>query len=112
MSFQDVWTLCLPFFRGTVVQVEPVEEILSSDAGLLVFRELDEQRQLTAGIAEQLDDARMTPNHSALQLVRSRVCPVRDGIRRPLPLPVCEFPDARRAPQSVLAFERRQLVSQ
>ena len=73
MSLHDVWKLCFPFFRGKVVQAEPVEENLSSDAGLLVFREFDEQQQLTAGFADQLDDARRTPTHSTLQMVRSRV---------------------------------------
>ena len=46
---------------------------LSTDAGLLILRQFDEQQGFTAGFAEQLDDSRRAPTHSLLQMVRSRV---------------------------------------
>lgn len=73
MSLHDVWELCFPFFRGKAIRIEPVEEDLSTDAGLLVFRQFDEQLQLTAGFAQRLNDPRRTPTHSSLEMVRSRV---------------------------------------
>ena len=73
MSLHDVWQLEFGFFSEKAVCVEPVEESVSTDAGLLIFRQFDEQRRLTEGFAEQLTDARREPQHSVLQMVRSRV---------------------------------------
>jgi hypothetical protein len=73
MSVQDVWQVCFDFFRGKPVNVEPVDEHLSTDAGLLVFRQFDERQQLTAGFAAQLEDLRRDPDHPILEMVRSRV---------------------------------------
>ena len=61
------------FFSQETISVKPVEENLSTDAGLLIFRQFDEQHQLTVGFAEQLADARRDPDHSLLEMVRSRV---------------------------------------
>lgn len=66
MSLHDVGELCFPFSRRNVIRVEPVEESLSTVAGLLVLRQFAEQHQLTAGFAAQLDDPRRTPAHSTL----------------------------------------------
>jgi hypothetical protein len=73
MSLHDVWQLTFSFFPGKAVCVEPVQENLSTDAGLLILRQFDEQQQLTVGFAEQLEDARRDPTHLILEMVRSRM---------------------------------------
>ena len=73
MSLHDVWQLAFDFLSQKPVCVQPVDENLSTDAGLLVFRQADEQQQLTEGFTEQLDDQRRDPDHSLLEMVRSRV---------------------------------------
>ncbi|REJ92478.1 MAG: IS1380 family transposase [Planctomycetota bacterium] len=73
MSVQDVWQLCFDFFSPKPVSVEPVEEEISSDGGLLIFRQWDECQGFTAGFAEQLEETRRDPEHSLLEMVRSRV---------------------------------------
>jgi hypothetical protein len=73
MISQDVWNLQLDFHPQKPIQLEPVQEHLSSDTGLLLFRQLDEQIGLTATFAAQLNDLRSDPDHSILQMVRSRV---------------------------------------
>jgi len=73
MSLHDVWSAEFDFFSKMPVCVEPVDECLTTDAGLLIFRQFDEQQGLTKGFAEQLIDRRNGPSHPALQIVRSRV---------------------------------------
>jgi hypothetical protein len=73
MSLHEAWQVCFSFFAEKPVSVEPVEENLSTDAGLLVFRQFDEGLQWTAGFSEQLEDRRRDPEHSMLEMVRSRV---------------------------------------
>jgi hypothetical protein len=73
MSLHDVWQLVFDFLPQKPVFVEPVEENLSTDAGLLVFRQWDEQQEFTKGFAEQLDDQRRDPDHTTLEMVRSRL---------------------------------------
>ena len=73
MILQDVWQLSLGFVGSKSIDIEPVDEHLSTDAGLLVFRELDRQNDFTIGFAAQLNDPRVSPTHSTLQMVRSRV---------------------------------------
>jgi hypothetical protein len=73
MISQDAWNLELDFHPQTPIQLEPVQEHLSTDTGLLLFRQRDEQVGLTAGFAVQLNDLRCDPDHSILQMVRSRV---------------------------------------
>jgi len=53
--------------------VEPVQENISTDAGLLIFRQWDQKLGFTEGFAQQLDDGRCDPDHSILEMVRSRV---------------------------------------
>ena len=72
MSVHDVWQLTFSFFSKKPVCVEPVEENISTDAGLLIFGEWDAKLGLTEGFARQLDDPRRAPDHSILQMVRSR----------------------------------------
>jgi hypothetical protein len=73
MSLHDVWDLNFDFLPGKPLSVQPVEENLSTDAGLLVLRQWDEQGRFTEGFAQQLDDCRRDPEHSMLEMVRSRV---------------------------------------
>lgn len=73
MSLHDVWQLVFDFLPKKPVCVEPVDENLSTDAGLLVFRQWDEQQRFTEGFAEQLDDSRRDPEHTTLEMVRSRL---------------------------------------
>ena len=73
MSLQDVWHLDFDFRPHQTICVEPVEENLSTDAGLLIFRQFDQRRGFTAGFAEQLNETRRDPQHTLLEMVRSRV---------------------------------------
>jgi Transposase DDE domain group 1 len=74
MSIQPVWHETLDFF-GTPLVVEPAAGQLSSDAGLLPFRQLDERLGLTRDFATVLDDPRDPDllQHTTLEMVRSRV---------------------------------------
>jgi hypothetical protein len=74
MSIQPVWQETLDFF-GTPLVVEPAAGQLSSDAGLLPFRQLDERLGLTRDFAAVLDDPRDPDllEHTTLEMVRSRV---------------------------------------
>ena len=72
MSLHDVWQLSFGFLSKKPVCVQPVNENLSTDAGLLIFRQWDEQQKLTKGFAEQLEDSRRDPDHTMLEMVRSR----------------------------------------
>lgn len=73
MIVHNGFELDFKFFPRQTISVKPVEENLSTDAGLLIFRQFDEQHQFTAGFAEQLEDARRDPDHSLWEMVRSRV---------------------------------------
>jgi hypothetical protein len=74
MSIQPAWQHTLDFF-GTPIVVEPSAGQLSSDGGLLPFRQFDEQFGLTRAFAAALDDPRDPDlvEHPPLQMVRSRV---------------------------------------
>jgi hypothetical protein len=72
MISQDAWNLELDFHSQQPIQLEPVQEHLSTDTGLLLFRQLDEELGLTETFASQLDDSRNAPDHPILQMVRSR----------------------------------------
>lgn len=73
MIVHDGRRLALDFFSRKPVHVEVVQEHLSSDGGLLLFRQWDEELRFTAGFAAQLDDPRREPEHSMLEMVRSRL---------------------------------------
>lgn len=79
MSGHDVWSLELDYLPRKAICVEPVEENLSTDAGLLVLRQWDEQQGWTADFAGQLHDGRRDPEHSIVEMVRSRVFGVLAG---------------------------------
>src|ERR1700739_547602 len=74
MSIQPVWQEPLDFF-GIPILVEPSARQLSSDAGLLPSRQLDQQLGLTQSFAAVLDDPRAADRieHTMLEMVRSRV---------------------------------------
>jgi hypothetical protein len=74
MSIQPAWQHTLDFF-GTPLVVEPSAGQLTSDAGLLPFRQFDEQLGLTRAFAAVLDDPRDPDliEHSVREMVRSRV---------------------------------------
>jgi hypothetical protein len=75
MSIHDVWQRAFDFPGLPSVEVEPVEDSLTSDAGLLPLRQLDEHLGLTAGFTDQLTDRRheASVEHTFLEMVRSRV---------------------------------------
>ena len=73
MILHDVWSLGLDFSSQRTIEIEPVAENLSTDTGLLLFRQFDEQLGLTARFAAQLSDSRQAPDHSLLEMVRSRL---------------------------------------
>lgn len=75
MEVQSVFQQGFHFGTSKPVVVEPSAAQLSSDAGLLPFRQLDEQLVFTAGFAECLTDRRQAASvtHTFLEMVRMRV---------------------------------------
>src|SRR5262245_38569773 len=73
MSLQPAWQLSLGFLGKKPVVVEPGQQQLTSDAGLLPIRQFDEQLGLTAGFAAVLDDPRQGFLHSFTEMARSRI---------------------------------------
>jgi hypothetical protein len=74
MSIQPVWQQTLDFFPSPLL-VEPSPAQLSSDAGLLPFRQFDQHLGLTQAFAAALDDPRDPDliEHTLLEMVRARV---------------------------------------
>src|SRR6185437_11686152 len=74
MSIQPAWQASFDFF-ATPVLVQPSQGQLTSDAGLLPFRQFDERLHLTETFAAVLDDPRAPDliEHTKLEMVRSRV---------------------------------------
>jgi Transposase DDE domain group 1 len=74
MSIQTAWQQTLSFADLPLV-IEPSAGQLTSDAGLLPFRQCDEQLGLTQAFAAVLDDPRDPDltEHSFLDMVRCRV---------------------------------------
>jgi hypothetical protein len=73
MILEEAWQLNFEFFAGMPIIVEPVEENISGDAGLLLFRCFEEQQQLVTGFVDQLQDPRVDPDHTFFEMVSSRV---------------------------------------
>ena len=74
MSIRDAWQRTFGFSGLPPVVVEPVDEPISSDAGLIPLRYLDERLGLTAGFAAQLGETRhaVSLRHTLAEMVRSR----------------------------------------
>jgi hypothetical protein len=72
---QSVWQACFDFLGTKPVVVTPIEAPLSSDAGLLPVRQLDERLGATARFAAALTDTRQAASvqHTLLEMVRMRV---------------------------------------
>ncbi|HUQ71833.1 MAG TPA: transposase, partial [Planctomycetaceae bacterium] len=73
MSLQSVWQGTVSFFGEKPIVVERRSTQLSSDAGLLVFREFDDRIRWTEQFAAALGDPRTDAEHSLLDMVRMRV---------------------------------------
>lgn len=75
MSLQSAWQKSFTFLGSKPVVVEPVEEHLTSDAGLLPIRQFDEQIGFTAKFAAALSDLRHGSfvHHSFAEMSRSRI---------------------------------------
>ena len=75
MIIQSAWQLSLDFLGSTPVVVEPSAAQISSDAGLLPIRQLDEQLGLTRQFAEALTDRRHVSSvgHTFLEMTRARI---------------------------------------
>ena len=75
MNAQPDFQLCFEFGKDKPVIVEPSPSQLSSDAGLLPFRQLDEQLGLTRQLATALTDRRHASyvDHSFLDMTRMRI---------------------------------------
>jgi hypothetical protein len=73
MSIQAALPLEYDLLGGLPVQVEAALEQVTSDAGLLPIRLLDERLGWTAGFAAQLRDTRVGGAHSMAEMVRQRV---------------------------------------
>ena len=75
MNQQSAFQVSFDFLRSKPIVVEPSAAQVSSDAGLLPFRQLDEQLGLTRQFAEALADRRHTSyiDHTLLEMTRMRV---------------------------------------
>jgi len=75
MVEQSAFRLTFDFLTSKAVVVEPAAAQVSSDAGLLPFRQLDEQLGLTRQFAEALTDRRHVGylGHSFLEMTRMRI---------------------------------------
>lgn len=75
MSLQSVGDLSFDFLPSRPVEVEISDSPLSSDAGLLPIRQLDERLRFTEQFAGALQDSRETQftRHSLLEMVRQRI---------------------------------------
>lgn len=75
MILQSAWQKSFDFLGSKPIVVEPVEEHLTSDAGLLPIRQFDEQIGLTAQFAAALRDPRFGPfvDHSFAEMARTRI---------------------------------------
>jgi hypothetical protein len=75
MIIQSAWQLSFDFFDSKPVVVEPSAVQVSSDGGLLAFRQLDERIGFSRQFAEALCDRRHAASvrHSFLEMARARI---------------------------------------
>jgi hypothetical protein len=75
MIIQSAWQVSFGFFGSRPIIARPSATQVSSDAGLLPFRELDERLGLTRQFAEALSDRRHACHidHTFLEMTRARI---------------------------------------
>lgn len=75
MILHSAWQKCFNFLPGKPIVAEPVQESLTSDAGLLPIRQFDEQLGLTAQFVGALRDGRCAAqiSHTLAEMTRSRI---------------------------------------
>lgn len=73
MNIQSVGQVVFEFLSDVRVEVEAVEERLSSDAGLVPIREFDRRLGWTEDFAAQVYDGRCGGMHTVLEMIRQRV---------------------------------------
>lgn len=73
MTIRDAQVALFDFLPGKTVEIRQVDEQVSSDGGLVVFRELDEKLRLTDRFTRQINDGRSDPQHSLRSVIRQRI---------------------------------------
>jgi len=75
MILQSAWQKAFDFLGSKPIVVEPAEQQLTSDAGLLPIRQFDEQISLTAQFSAALRDLRYQPFvlHTVAEMARMRI---------------------------------------
>ena len=73
MSLQSAQQFVFGFWNNRPLEVEQVDENLTSDAGLLAFAQLDPKLNWTKSFTDLVNDPRSDPDHSALSIIRQRV---------------------------------------
>ena len=73
MNWHNVWQVNFDFLPDKPISVEPVQENISTDAGLLIFRQWGQKLGFTEGFSQQFDDRKCDPDHPTLEMVRSPV---------------------------------------
>src|ERR1700734_3439496 len=75
VSIQTVWQATFDFLADLPIIVEPSRAQLTSDAGLLAFRQFDQHLGMTKQFANALGDTRDLEliDHTMLEMVRARV---------------------------------------
>ena len=73
MSIQTVEGFACGKWDGKPLEIEAIEENLTSDGGLLVFSQLDEKLGWTQQFSGIISDRRIDPLQSTLSIVRQRV---------------------------------------
>ena len=63
----------MPFFTDRSLVVQRHAGQLSSDAGLLPIRQLDDRRRYTQRLVAGLSDDRHEPHHTQLEMLRQRL---------------------------------------
>ena len=72
MNIQSVGQVVFELLSAVRVEVEAVEEQLSSDAGLVPIGEFDRRLGWTEGFAAQIHDGRCGGTHTVLEMIRQR----------------------------------------
>ncbi len=73
MSLQSAQQFVFGFWNNRPLEVEQVDENLTSDTGLLAFAQLDAKLNWTKSFTDLVNDPRSDPDHSALSIIRQRV---------------------------------------